>query len=144
MTEVEKQLRDYNWIKRDIEESRKQIEVIRDTLATMRQLSAVQYDDMPKAKVIGSIVEDTATRIEQERINLKSWNDRLQEKHEKLMQINKWLDMLPDNQREIVIYRAIKDMRWNRVARACRYSEVRAKELFYKAINNIQREAAKT
>jgi DNA-directed RNA polymerase specialized sigma24 family protein len=59
------------------------------------------------------------------------------------MKINKWLDMLPSNQREIVIYRAIKDMQFNRVARACRYSEVRAKELYYKAINNIQKEEAK-
>jgi len=76
MTEIEKQLRDYNWIKRNIEEARKQVEVIKDTIEAIRDLSAVSYDDMPKAKTISSVVESAINRIEQEYINLRSWNDK--------------------------------------------------------------------
>ena len=135
MTEVEKQLRDYNWIKRNIEEARKQVEVIKDTIEAIRGLSAVSYSDMPKAKVISSVVESAIDRIEQEYINLRSWNDKLKGYCDQEMQIMEWLDCLPDNQRQVVEYRAIKNMSWHMVKRLANYSECHAKRLYYEALN---------
>ncbi len=143
MTEVEKQLKDYNWIKRNIEEARNQIEIIQDTISSLRQLSAVQYDDMPKAKIVCSVVESASTRIEQELINLQSWNDRLQKYYKKEKEINEWLDMLETNEREVVIYRALKNMRWQLVCSATRYSISRAQALYSKAIKKIMKKVAK-
>jgi len=51
------------------------------------------------------------------------------------MQIMAWLDSLPDNQRQVVEYRAIKNMSWNMVKRLTNYSERNAKRLYYEALN---------
>ncbi|GEM_PF-2923817 len=143
MSEVEKQLKDYNWIKRNIEEARQQIELINDTIESLRELGAVEYSDMPKAKVISSIVESKAERIELELVNLQSWNDRLQKYYEQEKEINEWLDMLESNEREVVIYRALKNMRWQLVCITTRYSMSRAQELYSKAIRKINKKYKK-
>jgi len=143
LSEVEKQLKDYNWIKRNIEEARQQIELINDTIESLRELGAVEYSDMPKAKVISSIVESKAERIELELVNLQSWNDRLQKYYEQEKEINEWLDMLESNEREVVIYRALKNMRWQLVCITTRYSMSRAQELYSKAIRKINKKYKK-
>ncbi len=139
MTEVEKQLRDYNWIKRNIEEARQQIEIIDDTIEALRELSAVEYSDMPKAKVIASVVESKAERIELELINLQSWNNRLEKYYKQEQEILDWLDYLQDNQREIVTLRAIKKMKWYMISRVANYNQDHARRLYHQAINSLQR-----
>jgi hypothetical protein len=98
---------------------------------------------MPKAKVISSVVESASTRIEQELINLQSWNDRLQKYYDQEKEINEWLDMLKANEREVVIYRAIKNMRWQLVCITTRYSISRAQELYKDAIRKIEKKYRK-
>jgi hypothetical protein len=143
LSEVKEQLKDYNWIKRNIEEARQQVELIKDTIESLRELDAVEYSDMPKAKVISSIVESKAERIELELINLQSWNDRLKKYYDQEKEINEWLDMLNANEREVVIYRAIKNMRWQLVCITTRYSISRAQELYKDAIRKIEKKYRK-
>lgn len=141
MNSVEKRLRDCDWVKRNIIEARLQILEITKGMDVLRDISAMEYSDMPTAKGVSSIVEAKFERLQMEIINLQSWNDRLEKYYKQECWINSTLDKLPDNQRQVVEARAIKGLKWYLVSRATGYSVSQAKRLYYQALSGLSKES---
>ncbi len=137
--EVIKLLGDYNWIVRSIEEANKEIEICKDTIDAARQLSAIDYSEeaVGGTSVMSDATYNAFQRVEEVSKSLEYWNKRLSELYSKRQLILSWLDMLDHEERMIIEFKNIKNMKWYMVASAMNYSERQCKRIGRKALEKI-------
>jgi hypothetical protein len=136
--EIIKELEDYNWYNRCIEEANKEIEVCKDTITAARELSGIDYSrDSSGCNTISDSVANAVQRIVEINESLDFWNKRLKDLYFKKHRIVGWLDLLTPDERIVIEHKNIKNYKWYMVANVLSYSERQCRRIGNEALSKI-------
>lgn len=138
--DIIKLLGDYNYIQRNIEEANKQIEICQDTIEAARELSGIDYskEAVGGTNIISDMTYNAVRRVEEVSKELEYWNNRLENMYSKIHQVNSWMDILEPEERMIIEFKNIKNMKWYMVSSALSYSERQCKRIGSKGLEKIR------